>query len=57
MACKGRDFIKIASANLGMPKEEIDYVFEAKRKGIMLEISGVNVNQILLKGDKLSRNG
>jgi len=32
------EILKIASANLGMPKEEIDYVFEAKRKGIMLEI-------------------
>ncbi len=30
--------LEIASARLNLPKEEIDYVFEAKRKGIMQEI-------------------
>lgn len=29
---------KIAAERLGLPEEEIDYVFEAKRKGIMEEI-------------------
>ncbi|MEW5847044.1 MAG: cytidylate kinase-like family protein [Bacteroidota bacterium] len=32
------DILRIASSKLGLPKEEIDYVFEAKRKGIMQEI-------------------
>lgn len=30
--------LELASQKLGLPKEEIDYVFEAKRKGIMQEI-------------------
>jgi len=30
--------LELASNKLGLPKEDIDYVFEAKRKGIMLEI-------------------
>ncbi len=32
------EILQIASAKLGLPKEDIDYVFEAKRKGIMQEI-------------------
>jgi len=30
--------LKLASKLLGLPQEDIDYVFEAKRKGIMTEI-------------------